>query len=170
MIKSLIALVAIAGSTAATVAPPASYAGNWTLDAAKSTGLPSYYSRVKSHKLAIVQTPEKLDVHVIVDAGMEQPDKIDFSYLLDGSEVSSETVIRGPGGMTPVPTKLKALPSANGGIDITISRHITMGPQPFDAVTTEAWQLADDGKTLIVHRIDDSPMGHVDAKMVFTRS
>jgi hypothetical protein len=143
-----------------------SYAGAWTLDLGKSTGLPDYYSRVKSHKLSIAQNEAQLKVEVTVDAGFGEPDKIPFAYALNGVETKTETSIRGPGGLVPVPTKLTASQSSDGHVHINITRIIAMGGPPMDAVTTEEWSMSADGSTLTVHRIDDTPRGHVDGSPV----
>ena len=168
--KLILALALAAGAAAVLATEPANYAGSWTLDAAHSTGLPDYYSRVKSHKLQIAQTPARLQVDVTVDAGQPEPDRINFVYGLDGVETVTATPIRGPGGLMQVPTKLKATVGVNGTVRIVITRTIAMGGPPMDAVTTEDWTLSEDHKTLTVHRVDDTPRGRVDAQMVFVRS
>lgn len=164
-------LILAAAAVLMTVAPvkPANYAGGWTLDASKSTGLPPYYAQVKSHKLLVTQTDKQLDVAVTVDAGRAEPDKMSFVYDLTGTETTTETSIRTPMGLVPVPTKLKAVVNADGGVSITILREFPMGGQTIRASTQETWKLSDDGKTLTVHRVDDSPRGQMTADMVFVR-
>ncbi|MDQ6717330.1 MAG: hypothetical protein M3Z17_03155 [Gemmatimonadota bacterium] len=85
------------------------------------------------------------------------------------AESATETAIRMQNGPVNVPTKLKAEVTAGGGLHITITRTIPMGGQPFEAVTAEDWSLSPDGKTLTVHRLDDTPRGKVDAMMIFAR-
>lgn len=164
-----IILAAAALTIAAIAAKPANYAGGWTLDASKSTGLPPYYAQVKSHKLFVTQTDKQLDVAVTVDAGRPELDKMSFVYDLTGVETSTETQIRTPMGMMPVPTKLKAVVNDDGGVTINIAREFAMGGQSIKALTVETWKLSADGKTLNVHRVDDSPRGQSTADMVFVK-
>ena len=168
---NLIATLALAAGAFLNLSPkPADYSGAWILDAAKSSGLPSYYSRVKSHSLHITQTSDTLDVAVSVDAGGPAPQTFDFHYPLDGSEAVTETALRIQNSTVNVPTKLKAEVKPDGGLHITITRTIPMGAQSMEAVGTEDWSLSPDGKTLTVDRVDDTPRGKMSAKMVFLKS
>jgi hypothetical protein len=161
--------VSVAATGTAAVAP-ANYAGSWTLDLAASKGLPPYYANVKSHKLAIAQDAAKLDVFVTIDAGRPAPDTVRLVYPLDGSESKTTTAVRTPAGLTKVPTTLKAAAAEDGGVHITIAREITMPDRTIKAITTEDWHLSADGRTLTVHRVDDSPRGRMEADMVFLKS
>ncbi|HET6231771.1 MAG TPA: hypothetical protein VFE05_16975 [Longimicrobiaceae bacterium] len=166
--KKLLLALALGLSTAASAhAQAANYAGAWTLDMARSHGLPPYYSQVKSHRLDITQDAAHLDVGVQVDI-LGHTDSLSFVYNLDGSETDTQTSIRMQNGPVPVPTKLKAAVT-DGGMHITIARTIPMGDHPFTGVTTEDWSLSADGRTLTVHRVDDSPRGQMVADMVFSK-
>ncbi len=149
---------------------PANYAGNWTLDKKQSKNLPGFYENVQSHKLSITQDEKHLNVAVEVNIGQKEPDKLNFVYNLDGSESKTETMIRTPDGLIHVPTTLKATVNADGRLQITITRTIKMRDQTFDAITVEDWVLSADGKTLSIHRTDDTPRGKMEADMVFVKS
>lgn len=148
---------------------PADYRGDWTLDMAHSTGLPPYYANVKSHRLTIAQDDTLLDVFVTIDAGRAAPDTIRLDYPLGGAERRTTSGVRGPGGMMQVPTTLKAEPLAGGDLRVTIARDIPMGAAPVHAVTTEDWHLAPDGRSITIHRVDETPRGKMEATMVFVR-
>lgn len=147
-------------------AKPADYSGNWTLDFKQSIDLPPFYSNIRSHKLTITQTKEQLRVNVAIETKEGTPVRISLPYSLDGSEVKTKMPVRGPQGDVMVPTTLKATVSSDGSVRILISRE--MGPDL--AVTAEDWSLSNDGKTLTIHRTDDTPRGKIDAQMIFVKS
>lgn len=149
---------------------PVNYSGSWTLDKARSTGLPSYYERVRSHRLQIDQRGWRLDVAVAVDIGGATPDTMRFVYAMDGNETRAQTPVRGPNGMTLVPTVMRATVSPDRQVHVTIERDIAMGDRTIHAVTKEDWQLSVDSNTLTIHRTDDTPRGTVQSDMVFARS
>jgi hypothetical protein len=151
-------------------AKPANYAGNWTLDTAKSKNLPKYYERIKSHKLSITQDEKQLKVAVTVDLGGSEPDKLSFVYNLDGSETKTQTQIRTQDGPMQVPTTLSAKVGADGKIHIIIAREIQLPDGPFKGTTIEDWELSADGKTLTIHRADDTPRGKTESDMIFVKN
>jgi hypothetical protein len=163
-------IFAAALAVMALAAKPANYAGNWTLDTAKSTGLPPFYAQIKSHKLSITQTDKQLDVAVAIDLGMAEPDKMHFVYDLGGAQTTGETQVRTPMGMMPVPTTMQATVNDDGGVVINIGREFNMGGNSIKATTVETWKLSADGKTLTVHRVDNSPRGETTADMVFVKT
>lgn len=146
------------------------YNGNWTLDLKQSKNLPSFYTNIKSHKLAITQDEKVLSVAVEIDAGRSESDKINFKYNLDGSETNTETSIRTPEGLIKVPTVLKAV-DVNGKLQITITRRVPMPDgETFTGITIENWELSADGKTLTIHRTDDTPRGKMETEMIFVKN
>jgi hypothetical protein len=56
-----------------------------------------------------------------------------------------------------------------GGMHIAVSRTVTMGGQQTVSDGTEDWRLSPDGKTLTIHRIDNTPRGRMEFDMVFLR-
>jgi hypothetical protein len=77
--------------------------------------------------------------------------------------------MRTPSGTRAVPATLKAVVAEDGGLHITITREMRMGEGAFRAVTAEDWRLSPDGKTLNIHRADDTPRGKRESEMVFVR-
>ena len=169
--KTLALAAAFSIGVLAPVAPkPVNYSGSWTLDKARSSGLPSYYQQVRSHRLEIDQRGWRLDVAVSVDIGGAAPDTMRFVYAMDGKETRARTPVRGPNGMMLVPTVMHATVSPDRQVHITIERDIAMSGRTIHAVSKEDWQLATDGTTLTIHRSDDTPRGTTQSEMVFTRS
>lgn len=151
-------------------AEPGNYAGNWTLDFKQSKNLPPFYANVKSHKLVITQSEKALNVAVEIDAADDDPLKLSFVYDLGGAETKTESNIKTPDGIKSVPTTLKAEAAANGNLKITISRRIAAPNGAFTGVTVENWELSADGKTLTIHRADETPRGRMEADMIFVKS
>ena len=169
--KTLALALALSLAPLAPSAPkPVNYSGSWTLDKARSKGLPSFYDRVRSQRLEIAQRGWHLDVGVVVDIGEAAADTMRFVYTINGAETRTVTAVRGPGGMMQVPTVLRAVASADRQVHLTIERDIALGQGSFHAVSKEDWQLGADGNTLTVHRADDTPRGPMQSEMVFTRS
>jgi len=169
VITTLLGLVLSIAAPAIHAADPPSYAGTWTLDAARSTNLPEYYSRVKRHTLVITQTPARLNVSVEIDNGMPETMKMELPYPLDGTEAHVETSMRMPSGPVAIPTTLKAALDPAGAVHITITRQMPMPSGPVTAQMREDWTLSPDGRTLNVHMIDDGPRGHRESDYVFLR-
>lgn len=165
----LLASVLALSSLAQAADKAADYSGTWVLDKARSSGLPPQYERVKSHTLVNTQTDGHLNVMVEVDIGQPETDKIGFAYPLDGSVANTESKIRMQQGLVNVPTTLQASADAQGGVHIAITRTITMGERQIISHGTEDWRLGADGKTLNIHRTDESPRGKSQSDMVFVR-
>ncbi|HEV7890711.1 MAG TPA: hypothetical protein VGP08_08730 [Pyrinomonadaceae bacterium] len=170
MKRLLFAAALIAAAFTNVLAKPANYSGAWTLDMKQSKNLPPYYSHVQSHKLSITQDDKQLRVSVEISDTERDPFKIDFAYSLDGTETKTETQMRTPAGMRPVPTALKATASEDGTLHITITREMqTPDGRALKAVTNEDWQLSPDAKTLTIHRADDTPRGKTESDMIFVK-
>jgi hypothetical protein len=173
LLAALLSLTAAAPRPAVIPAAPpsAGYSGAWTLDQAQSTGLPPYYANVRSHRLDVAQSDSQLVVDVEIDAGRGAPDRMRFAYRLDGTETAATTQVRTPNGLRDVPTRLRATRDADGHIHITITRELRLGERTMTGVGTEEWELRPDGRTLVVHRLEQMPQGgETRAEMVFVRS
>jgi hypothetical protein len=157
-------------SSTLVLAKPTNFAGSWTLDKEQSKDLPSFYENVKSHKLNITQDEKTLNVGVEINDGRPEIAKLNFVYNLDGTESKAETKIRTPNGEMSVPTTLKAETAQNGILKITISRDIMLSNGSFKGITVESWELSGDGKTLKIHRADDTPRGKLEFDMIFVKS
>ena len=152
-------------------AKPADYSGAWTLDMKQSKNLPPFYANVRSHKLDIKQDEKHLRVAVEIGDGGAEPFKAGFDYNLDGTETKAETQMRTPAGTRNVPTTLKAEPVEGGGLHITITRERPGRDGGTMRLTTvEDWRLGAGGKTLDIHRSDETPRGEkFESDMVFVK-
>lgn len=169
MKKLLLAIVLLATSFVFAATNPANYGGAWSLDLKQSKNLPKFYENVKSHKIVITQDEKLLNVAVEIQLGQNEPDKLNFAYQLDGTETKTEAKIRTQNGPMTVPATLKAVVKDDGKLQITISREIPLGDTTFKGITVEDWQLSPDGKTLNIHREDDTPRGKMQADLVFVK-
>ena len=158
LVAALLSASALAPRPAAPVAPP-DYGGAWTLDKARSTGLPPFYAQVRSHRLSVAQGDAQLVVDVEIQGAAAEPERFRFEYALDGTETATTTRIRTPDGMVDVPTRLRAAHGADGRLHITITRELSLGGRTMTATGTEAWELGPDGRTLVVHRVEQMPGG-----------
>ena len=149
----------------------ANYAGQWTLDRAQSKDLPPFYEDVQSHSMQIRQTDKQLILAIeITSASSDEPAHFDFTYTLDGVPVKTETDVRTPNGMVSVPTTLTAKPASNGDLEITIERELpTRGGEPMKGTTFEKWRLQEDGKTLVIDRVDEMRRGTTSSTLIFKR-
>jgi hypothetical protein len=168
LVALLLALTPAAPS--ASVATPPDYSGTWTLDRAQSPGLPPMYANVRAQRLAVTQTDARLEVDVEIDAGAPEPERFEFVYSLDGAETTATTRVRTPDGMIDVPTRLRAAHGDDGRLHITITRQPPLRGQTVTATGTEEWELRPDGRTLVVHRVEQMRNGsEMRFEMVFTR-
>lgn len=149
---------------------PADYSGNWTLDVKQSKNLPPFYSNIKSHKLSIMQNEKLLNVAVEIAEADGEPRKVNLTYNLDGSEMKSEAIIRTQNGQIKVPTSAKVTVAADGKIRISIVRILPENNSSIFGTTIEDWQLSKDGKTLKIHRTNETPNGTLESEMIFVKS
>lgn len=145
------------------------FTGHWTLDRAQSRNLPDFYARVRSHELTVARSDSALDVGVVIDVGASKPDSLRFVYRLDGGATDTQTLIRTPDGMRPIPTRLSGTVAADGSLHLVIAR-APFAPGAKPGVGTEDWSLSADGATLTVHRVETMPDGRrMEGDMVFRR-
>lgn len=174
MLKTLIAAALLtAGAAAPHSAPPIAppdYGGAWTLDKARSTGLPPVYANVRSHRLDVTQTDSRLRVDVTIEGVEPQPERFEFVYALDGSETTTTTRIRTPNGAMDVPARLRATQGDDGQLHISITRALPLRGETVTVTGTEAWELSPDGRTLTIHRVEQMRRGtEMRFDMVFVR-
>ena len=173
MLKNLIFGAALLAASLAfgAAAKPADYTGAWALDLKQSKNLPPFYSNVQSHKLNVTQDEKHLRVAVEVGDGGAEPFKTSFEYNLDGTETKAETQMRTPAGTRNIPTTLKAEVVEGGCLHLTITRERpTRDGGTMKLTTVEDWRLSADGKTLNIHRSDETPRGEkFESDMVFVK-
>ncbi|MEK6320623.1 MAG: hypothetical protein AABN33_02955 [Acidobacteriota bacterium] len=145
-------------------AAPTDFSGTWSLDKAKSEGLQGRMANV-DQTWVVTQDAKTLTVDKSF-SGSEQPMPSQKStYNLDGSETSMEMTGRMPGKAA-----LKAKWQGDGKI-LELSSVLKTNVQGNDVTitATEHWELADGGKTLKVHREQESPQGKRETKLTFAK-
>ncbi|HEX8393387.1 MAG TPA: hypothetical protein VF665_13670 [Longimicrobium sp.] len=169
----LIAALLSAAAPLPSALAPAShpdYSGTWTLDKTQSQDLPPWFANLRQQRIQVAQSDAHLTVHVELDEGAAEPQRIRFDYALDGTETQTTTRVRVRDGMADVPTRLRAAHGDDGRLHITIARDLRMGERTVTATGTEEWELRPDGRTLVVHRVEQMPQGEARFTMVFVRA
>jgi hypothetical protein len=159
----------IIGVAAVSAQKGANFAGTWELDKAKSQLSQREADSIKSSTWTITQTDSQITAEQKIERvegggggrgrglGMGGP----LTVKLDGSETTTESE-RGKST-----SKAKWL---NGGKTLEITS-VTSGEfqgNAFTMTSTEHWDLADDGKTLKVHRKRETPRGAQESTYVLT--
>ena len=154
----------------------ANFAGTWELDKAKSKLPEMMANNLTSLTWTVTQTDAELKVEPKAEMaqgggggggggrgmmGGNQPS----SYKLDGSETTTDLTGRMTGKVT-----RKAKWAGDGKIlELNAVTNADFNGNAFTSTTTENWELADDGKTLKVHRKSESPRGAQESTYVFTK-
>ena len=147
--------VLIMVSLAAPVALP-SYAGTWVLDKNKSKDLPPMMADMGSIEMVVKQDEKQLTVNSSVGGG-------EIAYMLDGSETKAQMGGRMPGEATVYLEK-----KDDGKIVLHATRELNFQGNAVTITITEAWELADNGKTLKAKRKIESPRGTQEMELIFT--
>ena len=156
-------------------AAPANFAGTWTLDKSKSTGLDQRMQNAESVQWVITQDDKQISIETKVTGGQQGGGPGGGggggrgggmggprSYNLDGKEVTTES---NNGSST-----VKATWSGDGKtLELSSVRSGNFNGNEFKATTVDKLSLSSDGKTLTVKRNGESPRGPVDATMVFNK-
>ena len=155
-VASPLAAQATTDTASAPRAALSSFAGAWRLDVAQSRDLPPFYAALREHRLDIAQSDSSLvvDVALVDTAGATMPMR--FPYDLRRA-VATTTQVRTPRGPIDVPTTLTATPRADGGVDISIARELTMGERTLRPGDRETWHLSPDGARLLIDREVEMP-------------
>jgi len=140
------------------------FSGTWVLDKAKSEGLQGRMANV-DQEWAVTQDAKTLTVDKSFSGGEQPIPSQKSTYNLDGSETSMEMTGRMPGKAA-----LKAKWQGDGKI-LELNSVLKASVQGNDVTitTTEHWELADGGKTLKVHRVQESPQGARESKLTFAK-
>jgi hypothetical protein len=164
MKKIVICAAAImALSMLALAATKPNFSGTWTMDRARSFGLPGNMTQV----LTITQTAEKIEMETkLIQPNNERTVK--DTYNLDGKEY--EFTPTAPPNQTPPKGKrtVNWLPGDKG---ITVTE-VTTAETPKGPVTTQVvrkWTISAQGE-LVIDMYIDGPNGSFEAKRIFTKS
>jgi hypothetical protein len=138
--------------------PAPDFSGTWSLDKAKSEGLPPAMANADlSWVISVTDKAFKKEVKAGAGAQTE-------NYNLDDTEVNEDVVM---GQMT---GKAKRKAKVMG--EMLELKSVMSGQRDgntFTFTTTQHLELADGGKTLKVHQIRETPRGNQESKMVFTK-
>jgi hypothetical protein len=165
------ATLALLLATATLAAPkPADYSGTWVLNRTTSHNLPRMYEHVSSQKMTTKQTETQLtcalEITRIDGPALQQT----FVFDLGGKATQTETLVRTPNGEQKVPMTLRAEVRPDGALHVIEERSIQTPDGTKTFTTDEVWTLSTDGKTLTVHRKDDTPRGTAEFDMAFDRA
>jgi hypothetical protein len=142
----------------------ANFAGTWELDKAKSKLPEMMANNLTSLTWTVTQTDAELKVEPKAEMaqgggggggrGMMGGNQ-SSTYKLDGSETTTDLTGRMTGKVT-----RKAKWAGDGKIlELNAVTNADFNGNAFTSTSTEHWELADDGKTLKVHRKSESPRG-----------
>jgi hypothetical protein len=163
----------IIGVAAVSAQKGANFAGTWELDKSKSQMSQRQADSIKSATWTVTQDDKQLTSEQKIErvegagggGGGGRGSGMGGGALtvkLDGSETTTES----QNGKTT--TKAKWL-NEGKTLEITSVRSGEFQGNAFTLTTTEHWELADEGKTLKVHRKTESPRGPQESTYVLTK-
>jgi hypothetical protein len=145
-----------------TSAQTPNFSGSWTMDRARSFGLPGNMNQT----MVVTQTGNQIEFETkLIQPGNERTVK--DSYVLDGKE--REFTPQAPAGQTPPKGKRTAnwLPGNKGIlVDEVTTSETPKGPAT--SKVTRKWTISSNGE-LIIDMYVDSPNASYEAKRIFTR-
>jgi hypothetical protein len=192
LLGGLIAALGISVVLATSAAAPANFAGTWTLDKAKSTGLSQRLQGADSVQWVITQDANQISIETKVSGGQPPAGGGSGSggsagtgggggmgggggqgrgmggpqtYKLDGSETTAEM-----GGQMTGKSTMKAKWS-NEGKTLELSRNsvFTTPDGERTSTSTQKLELSGEGKILTVTQHSESPRGTTDSTLVFNK-
>jgi hypothetical protein len=158
----LIAAVTMTFSILALAVTKPNFSGNWTMDRARSFGLPANMNQ----SLTITQTDDRIEL----ETKLIQPDNervVKDTYILDGKEYEFTPQV--PPNQPPAKGKRTAvwLPG-DKGIQVT---EVTTSETPKGTVTTQVvrkWTISGQGELVIDMYVDNPNMSY-EAKRIFKK-
>ena len=158
----LMAAVIMGLSVLALAAAKPNFSGTWTLDRARSFGLPGNMTQV----LTVTQADDKIEIEMkLIQPGNER--SVKETYNLDGKEY--DFTPQAPPNQAPPKGKrtVNWLPGDKG---LTIN-DVTTAETPKGPVTTNVvrkWTISGTGE-LVIDTYIDGPNGSFEAKRIFTK-
>ena len=158
----LIAAVTMTFSILALAVTKPNFSGNWTMDRARSFGLPANMNQ----SLTVTQTDDRIEL----ETKLIQPDNervVKDTYILDGNEYEFTPQV--PPNQPPAKGKRTAvwLPG-DKGIQVT---EVTTSETPKGTVTTQVvrkWTISGQGE-LVIDMYVDNPNISYEAKRIFKK-
>jgi hypothetical protein len=143
------------------------FAGSWTMDRARSFGLPPNMNQT----MTVVQKDDQIELETkLIQPGNERVQK--DTYILDGKEHDfTPPVPPNASAGQPAPTGKRTSNWLPGGNGITVT-DVTTTQTDKGPVTTQIvrkWRLSGEGE-LVIDMYVDGPNGSYEAKRIFKRS
>ncbi|SRR5687768_11618999 len=158
----LMAVTIMAVSMLALAATKPNFSGTWTMDRARSFGLPGNMNQT----MTVTQTDNKIELETkLIQPGNER--SVKDTYTIDGKEY--EFTPQTPPNQPPAKGKRTAnwLPGDKG---ITVTE-VSTAETPKGPVTTQIvrkWTMSNSGE-LIIDMYIDNPNGSFESKRIFTK-
>jgi hypothetical protein len=163
---------------ATNAAPAANFAGAWSLDKAKSTGLSQGMASADSVTWTITQDDKTISIDSKVTGGQTGGGTGGGTgtgggrgaggprvYNLDGKEVTAEA-----GGQMGGTNTTKATWSGDGkSLELSSVRTGNFNGNDFKSTSLDKLSLSGDGKVLTVVRHSESPRGTTDSTLLFNK-
>lgn len=158
----------------ASAAAPVNFAGTWTLDKAKSSGLDGRMQNAESVQWVITQDDKQISIESKMTGGQQMGGGPGGgggrgggmggprSYTLDGKEVTTEA----NGGSS---TTKATWSGDQKTLELSSVRAGSFNGNEFKSTTLDKLSLSADGKVLTVKRNGESPRGPIDATLVFNK-
>jgi TonB family protein len=142
------------------------YSGVWELDAGRLT-LPNTMP-IGEMTLKVWQTDKELRIESAVKSSQSSARSALQAavYSLDGQEMTSDA---GSGTMARKEIR-KASLTAEGKLNLTVTRDFTNGANKSTIKINEIWEMMDAGKTLKITRYTETSRGAANAEMYFTKT
>ena len=133
------------------------YSGTWVLDKDKSKDLPPMMAGMDKVEMVVKQDEQTITVN---SSGSGE-----IVYKLDGSKTKAQMGGRMPGEATVYVEK-----KDDGKLVLHILRELSFQGNAVTITITDAWELADEGKTLKAKRTVESPRGTQEMELFFKKS
>jgi hypothetical protein len=156
----MVAIIALSAFAFAAEKP--NFSGSWTMDRARSFGIPANMTQT----MTVTQTGDKIELETkLIQPGNER--SVKDSYTLDGKEY--EFTPQAPPNQ-PVPKGKRSASWMPGDRGITVTE-VTTAESPNGPVTTQIvrkWTMTTSGE-LVIDMYVDGPRGSFEAKRIFTK-
>jgi hypothetical protein len=170
----IVCLLCVTSTASALVAAPlqskgANFAGVWALDKSKSEMPPAMGDAIQGGSITITQDDKQITRDLKFDlvegaqgGGMTGGGGGKITVKLDGSELITES----PQGKSVSTAKWM-----DGGkiLEVNVARSFNSPNGELKTTVLEHWELADDGKTLKIHRKQETPRGPFELTWVLTK-
>ena len=161
---SVAAIVLVALSlVVASAVMKADFSGKWTMDKAKSEGVPPGMEQT----MTITQTGDKIDLETKITGGPMGERVVKDSYTADGKE--TDFIPQGPQGAMGKGKRTAKWSADGAGVEVSETATLEGPNGPDEVSATRKWSLAADGKTLTIELTFSGEQGMQKTKRVFVK-